>query len=315
MKYPLRILVVEDNPTDRELLRYLLESRFADQVKFFEAPTLAAAFALSDHSTPSCVILDLQLPDSTGKSTFLKLYERVPRTTPIIVMTHNNDRQLALEMIQAGAADYIIKNFTDDEELFRRIVFSIEKHERMVPLPAEDAVAINRLEKVKASVAKAKRTNSVPNMYAANMEAAEAIAEVSQRMISELSKVSQQLTEVTKTNAQHGVVQEHLQKSMEALEQELLRGHSGRPSMRSQVDLMDHRMGAVEMGMQSLKNNISTLESAQQKEALEIRSTKVTAWTKILVGILVLIGAVASAIATYQAAVAKSDKPAESTPK
>lgn len=300
MKYPLRILLVEDNPTDRELLRYLLESRFAGQVKFFEAPTLAAAFALADHSQPSCVILDLQLPDSTGKTTFTRLFERLPRTVPIIVMTHNKDRQLALETIQAGAADYVIKNFTD-EELFQRIVFAIEKHERTIPVQPEDAVAFNRLEKVKASVAKAKRTNSVPNMYAANMDAAEAVAEVSQRMISELSKLSAQVMELARESTERGVEQKRLVTTVDALEKELLRGHSARPSMRSQLDILDHRVGGFEMSLQSVRNAVVSVESSQHKAEIEVKTTYITARTKILLGVLALVGAIAGAVATYEA--------------
>lgn len=129
MKQPLHILIVEDNPSDRSLMRYMLEERFpTNVVTFYEASRLSEALTILDRQAIDCIILDLQLPDSSGHQTFLRVYERY-FSVPIIVMTHNKNRQLAIDMIQAGASDYIIKDFTDEEELFNRILLTIERHE------------------------------------------------------------------------------------------------------------------------------------------------------------------------------------------
>lgn len=129
MKQPMHILIVEDNPSDRSLMRYLLEARFPKNVvTFHEASRLSEALAALEEQSIDCIILDLQLPDSSGSQTFLRVYER-HFDVPIIVMTHNKNRQLAIDMIQAGASDYIIKDFTDEEELFNRILLTIERHE------------------------------------------------------------------------------------------------------------------------------------------------------------------------------------------
>jgi uncharacterized membrane protein/ActR/RegA family two-component response regulator len=129
MNSPMQILIVEDNQSDRQLLRYLLEDRFPKEVvTFHEAGRLEDALKILNQGAISCVILDLQLPDSTGPQTFQRVFE-LHWGIPIIVMTHNKNRQLAIDMIQAGASDYIIKNFTNEEELFNRIVLAIERHE------------------------------------------------------------------------------------------------------------------------------------------------------------------------------------------
>ena len=138
MQYPMDILLVEDNASERTLLRYLLEARFPKEVVVFhEAGRLSEALEILKQETVNCIILDLQLPDSTGKATFIRLYER-HFDIPIIVMTGNKDRQLAIDMIQTGASDYVIKNFTDEEELFNRILLTIERHEAQRKLVAED---------------------------------------------------------------------------------------------------------------------------------------------------------------------------------
>jgi uncharacterized membrane protein/AmiR/NasT family two-component response regulator len=125
----MNILVVEDNADDRKLFRYMLESRFSTEVvRIQEAHTLEKALDVLCQGGIDCIILDLNLPDSTGKATFTQLHERYYHI-PIIVMTHTKDRQLAIEMVQSGASDYIFKQFTDEEELFNRILLTIERHQ------------------------------------------------------------------------------------------------------------------------------------------------------------------------------------------
>jgi len=287
----MKILIVEDSSTDRELLRYLLEARFANEARFSEAANLADAILTLEQGTVDCVILDLQLPDSAGKATFMRLYERYPHV-PIIVMTHNKDRQLAIDMIQAGAADYIIKNFTEEEELFRRILFAIEKHSRTIRCSADNVVAVRKLEKAQAEMIIARRSNSIPNMQAASMGATEAITEVSRKVFTELAGVSAQL-------ARQVAQQEHVARVVENLDKELLRGHSNRPSMRSQMDLFEHRMGGIEMGLQSVKNNVNEVETTQQRAALQVTTTRLTNRTKVLLGILALVGSISAAVIGY----------------
>lgn len=152
MKTPMNILIVEDSSSDRGLLRYMLESRFPKEVScFHEADTLAKALDILAMKNIDCVILDLQLPDSAGKQTFLRLYERY-FGIPIIVMTHNKDRQLAIDMVQAGAADFIIKNFTDEEELFNRIVLTIERYQTQHTMTTEDIFQQAILKRLDAQV-------------------------------------------------------------------------------------------------------------------------------------------------------------------
>ena len=147
----MRILIVEDSPTDRQLLRFLLEDQFKEEAKFREAANLDTAFRYLRMGNIDCVILDLQLPDSAGRETFERIHAQYPHL-PMIVMTNNKDRELALEMIQAGAADYILKSYTDPEELFRRIVFAVEKHRRTVRVPPESASTVHRLDQAQLNL-------------------------------------------------------------------------------------------------------------------------------------------------------------------
>jgi len=227
----------------------------------------------------------------------LRLYAANPQT-PIIVMTHNRDRQLALDTIQAGAADFVIKDFTDGEELFRRILFAIEKYKHTIRCSPNSAGAHKRLEGAQEAIAKAKRTKSVPDMRAATVGATEVITDVSLKMFEEMANLSAQLT-------QQSSQQRQISKTVEGLDKDLLRGRAGRPSMKSQVDLIDHRISRVESDIKGLKHDVDSVEDTQQRAAVQITTTRITNRTKILLGILALIGTIAGAIVTYMTAIRK----------
>jgi two-component system, cell cycle response regulator len=125
----MRILIVEDNPSDRELLLEALQEHFGDQAKFRETSDLTSAYGLLERGGVDCIVLDLNLPDSVGLDTFARIYAAYPHI-PIIVMTHNTDLDLATKMIGRGAEDFVIKNYGNTTALFRRILFAIERNHR-----------------------------------------------------------------------------------------------------------------------------------------------------------------------------------------
>ncbi len=294
---PKSLLIVEDNPTDRELLRYLLGERFSSDVEIYEAPNLRMALRRLESTEVDCVILDLQLPDSSGKETFLELYKRHP-DTPLIVMTHNKDRALAIDMIHLGAADYVIKNFTDQEELFRRIVFAIEKHKVSIRMTPEDVGAVRRLDRAHANLRNAHESGQHSAIRETTVETTVALADVSRRMFAEVQNITTQMVQMRTQTEQMG-------KTVEHLDLELLRGREGRSSMRSQVDLMEHRLGSVERRQQEVDNRLDAHEETARRETIELKRDTLSNRTKVLLGILALLGAIAGAWATFEAAKAK----------
>lgn len=144
----MRILIVEDNAADRELLLELLQDHFMKQAKFRMATNIRDAFEYLErrHSHPSivpgippteapyfdCVILDLQLPDSMGRETFRSIHRRFP-DLPIVIVSHNKDQQLALDLIREGAQDFILKDYTNTTDIFRRVLFAVER-QRNIPI-------------------------------------------------------------------------------------------------------------------------------------------------------------------------------------
>jgi DNA-binding response OmpR family regulator len=233
----MRILIVEDNPTERDLLKYLLEGRFHTEAKFREANSLETACRYLDGRNIDCVILDLQLPDSVGKDTFVRLNDRYPEV-PIIVMTHNKDRELAIEMIRAGAADYILKDYTNEEELFRRVMFAIEKHQRTIRTTPDKVASIQALDQAKASLASARQSGKPEALQEATTATTAAMADLTKGLVAGLQDVSLRLKSKNERDDQ-------TYKILDSLKSELL-GSSEKLSVRSQLEVLEERLRKVE---------------------------------------------------------------------
>ena len=67
------------------------------------------------------MLLDLSLPDSDRLETFRAVRAQAP-TTPVVVMTGNGDERLALQAVQEGAQDYLVKGDIDGRLVVRALV-------------------------------------------------------------------------------------------------------------------------------------------------------------------------------------------------
>ncbi|HVN71855.1 MAG TPA: response regulator, partial [Desulfomonilia bacterium] len=120
----LGILLVEDNPGDAYLIREILRS--ITGVDITSAPNLSSAFDHLELHTADIILLDLSLPDSQGLETVRRVVLRMPML-PIIVLTGQDDDELALESLKAGAQDYIVKGLVEPEMLMRSIRYAMER--------------------------------------------------------------------------------------------------------------------------------------------------------------------------------------------
>jgi serine phosphatase RsbU (regulator of sigma subunit) len=118
------ILLVEDDHGDAVLVRACLEQAGigADSVTWTR--TLAAAKdALTGE--PTCVLLDLGLPDADGLSALLTLVEAAPDTA-VIVLTGRHDPS-GVDAMAIGAQDYLVKDDVTPELLVRSIRYAVER--------------------------------------------------------------------------------------------------------------------------------------------------------------------------------------------
>lgn len=137
-------LLVEDNPGDARLIHEMLKhTEYSGAVyQVSRVETLRAAEDLIAAGRFDVILLDLQLPDSSGLDTLTSLHEACPQL-PIVILTGLNDHEIAVQAVNSGAQDYLPKAECNTQLLTRIIHFAIERkqvEERLRHLAMHDTL-------------------------------------------------------------------------------------------------------------------------------------------------------------------------------
>jgi two-component system KDP operon response regulator KdpE len=109
-----QILVIEDEPAIRNVLRVLLE---AEGYRFIEADTAMRAEIEARSHKPDLLLVDLGLPDGDGLKVIRKVRAWSP--VPVIVLSARTMEDQKIAALDAGADDYVTKPFSAPELLAR----------------------------------------------------------------------------------------------------------------------------------------------------------------------------------------------------
>jgi two-component system, OmpR family, KDP operon response regulator KdpE len=118
-----QILVIEDEPAIRNVLRVLLE---AEGYRFVEADTAMRAEIEARSHRPDLLLVDLGLPDGDGLKVIRKVRGWSP--VPIIVLSARTMEEQKIAALDAGADDYVTKPF-GTEELLARIRAALRREQ------------------------------------------------------------------------------------------------------------------------------------------------------------------------------------------
>lgn len=125
MSEALHVLLVEDNEEHVQFLSQLLLTS-QEEFNLVTVGRLADALESIGLYKFDLVMLDLSLPDSDGLETFIRVSE-VARELPIVVLSGIADVDLAIETVQLGAQDYLVKGHVDNHLLIRSLHYAIER--------------------------------------------------------------------------------------------------------------------------------------------------------------------------------------------
>jgi signal transduction histidine kinase len=121
-----KVLLVEDNPEDVELFRRMLSDRTLGIFEVTEAARLSVALAHLAAHPVDIVLLDLGLPDAMGLEALRRVHAASP-DLPLIVLTGSIDQAMAMQALQEGAQDVLIKGVVADHSLQRLLHYAIER--------------------------------------------------------------------------------------------------------------------------------------------------------------------------------------------
>ncbi len=117
------VLLVEDNPGDARLLREMLRDPGYD-VRAVQSCRAAEDFL--GENTADIVLLDLGLPDADGIES-LQAVRGTASRVPIVVLTGRDDEALAVQALNEGAQDYLVKGQIDTRGLRRALRYAMER--------------------------------------------------------------------------------------------------------------------------------------------------------------------------------------------
>jgi len=121
-----RILLVEDNPGDVRLLIEMLHENGKNSFSVDHVSRIDHALGMLVNTEFDLLLLDLSLPDGSGLGTVQRIAGAAPHL-PIIILTGLEDDRLAIESVQAGAQDYLVKGQANGAMLIRTMNHGIER--------------------------------------------------------------------------------------------------------------------------------------------------------------------------------------------
>lgn len=123
----IKILLVEDSPIASKLISLLLKEGMPDgEYELILESNLTGAIKKAAEKDIQIVLLDLGLPESQGLDTFKTFFSQFPYI-PVIVLTGNEDKSLALKAVREGAQDYLVKGEVYSSLLARSIYYAVER--------------------------------------------------------------------------------------------------------------------------------------------------------------------------------------------
>jgi len=120
------MLLIEDNPGDARLIRDMFKEQTAQNIELKQVERMADAEKFLALRLVDIIILDLGLPDVEGLDAVRRARKAAPGV-PLVVLSGLDDESMALQAMQEGAQDYLIKGETKTRELVRAVRYAVER--------------------------------------------------------------------------------------------------------------------------------------------------------------------------------------------
>lgn len=121
-----RVLMVEDDPGDANSIRQALRASSDADFEIVWVTTLSEARQQLCLNPPDVVLLDLTLPDSKGLDA-VEAIRKAAEILPLIVLNEDDDKLFALQTLDSGAQDYLVKGSFNPDGLVRAIRYAISR--------------------------------------------------------------------------------------------------------------------------------------------------------------------------------------------
>lgn len=125
----LKVLLIEDNPDDAELVERALGARQSEFLLDW-VERLHEGTQRLGREPYSVVLLDLNLPDRNGLDTFLDLHASAPEV-PVVILSGLDDEAVAREGVRRGAQDFLLKDEVTPTALRHAIHYAVGRQDAL----------------------------------------------------------------------------------------------------------------------------------------------------------------------------------------
>src|ERR1700677_3734412 len=124
-----RLLIVDDDETDRRLYGWLLARQAPGDLEIKQAVDGAAGIAALREEKFDCLLLDFSLPDVTGLEFLNDAMVNGELPSAVVLITGHGNEAVAVEAMKLGVQDYLVKDHVNEGRLWRAIVRAISQRE------------------------------------------------------------------------------------------------------------------------------------------------------------------------------------------
>lgn len=119
-----KVLIVEDSEVQVSVIENLLAQAKDSSFELIAKNTLGEGLAFLSQASVDAILLDLNLPDSSGIETYQSTRDAAP-ATPVVILSSTDDETIVVEAQEQGAEDYLVKGEIGSDLLARSIRYSI----------------------------------------------------------------------------------------------------------------------------------------------------------------------------------------------
>jgi len=124
----LNILIIDDEPVDREIFKQYLDADRPGAFVYADAGTGKEGLRRLRDFNPDCILMDLNLPDVDGLKTVRLLHEgREMLPCAVVMLTGTGNEEIAVEAMKLGVMDYVVKGPASAHALPRIVANAVER--------------------------------------------------------------------------------------------------------------------------------------------------------------------------------------------
>jgi len=125
----IKILICDDDPADRKLVRTYLQQVTGKEVVLLEASRTEEIQNALDKGRIDLVLMDNQMPGKSGMEWLAEIAKR--QLTPVVMLTGSGTEEIAVQALQEGALGYLPKDSLSQETLVNAINVALDKWTRL----------------------------------------------------------------------------------------------------------------------------------------------------------------------------------------